>query len=270
MPHPIEKTKRKHIALSKRQKEHLQNRSNQLGISLKHQITDAMKAELLRSEHQTRDGKLFVSDNDTVSYPFSPPEDLFLRFKARAKNLNLELKELFQIAIEHYLAEEPRSNDSELREVIRREIRQVSFEQSGPQISLYHFDEIPCGPTKEATEECAQPIFLPAQWALDKGIQNGDWEVNVRGDSMKGVGICDGDTLYMRPIYGLRPRFGTVTLVCCELDNGRFESTIKHWCRDETGRACLLDGDMKPAKLPFGVVNLHPLAVKIAHFKKSK
>jgi len=77
-------------------------------------------------------------------------------------------------------------------------------------------------------------------------MRPGDFLLRVRGDSMKGAGIYDGDIIAVRPIQH-EPRNGEIALV---LVPGENTATLKRWQRDEE-RVRLISDNPKYAPMEY-------------------
>jgi repressor LexA len=90
---------------------------------------------------------------------------------------------------------------------------------------------IPAGPLEEAIQEHGEALaveeLLPCR--------QGDFLLRVKGDSMTGDGILDGDKVLLRPQVQVQP--GEIAAV---LVGGDGETTLKHVHTEEGGRTVLL------------------------------
>jgi repressor LexA len=90
---------------------------------------------------------------------------------------------------------------------------------------------IPAGPLQEAVQEHGEAL------AVEELLphRQGDFLLRVRGDSMTGDGILDGDIVLLRPRVQLQPGEIAAVLVGCDQ-----EATLKHVHFEDGGRTVLL------------------------------
>ena len=92
---------------------------------------------------------------------------------------------------------------------------------------------IPAGPLQEAIHEHGEALaveeLLPCR--------HGDFLLRVRGDSMTGDGILDGDKVLLRPLVQVQPGEIAAVLVGGEGDG---DTTLKHVHLEDGGRTVLL------------------------------
>jgi len=110
---------------------------------------------------------------------------------------------------------------------------------------------IPAGPLEEAIQEHGEALaveeLLPCR--------QGDFLLRVKGDSMTGDGILDGDKVLLRPQVQVQP--GEIAAV---LVGGDGETTLKHVHLEDGGRTVLLRAS-NPA---YAAVRLPAESVRIA------
>ena len=95
--------------------------------------------------------------------------------------------------------------------------------------------DIPAGPLAEA-------IQREGQWLDDVGTLLGwnasDFLLRVKGDSMTGAGILEGDYVHLRP--DVRPRSGEIVAAQVDDGHGSLESTLKYLDFDEGAATVIL------------------------------
>ena len=83
--------------------------------------------------------------------------------------------------------------------------------------------QIPAGPIAEAMEEVEEWIKTPSELF---SVQPGDFFLKVKGDSMIGDGIREGDRVLLRP--NIQINNGEIAAVQISQDDGSYSGTLKH------------------------------------------
>jgi repressor LexA len=95
---------------------------------------------------------------------------------------------------------------------------QVNASSGGPALMLPLLGRIPAGPLEEAIEQESQPVSVSELLRA----RAGDFLLEVKGDSMTGDGIFEGDKVLLRPQVQLEP--GEIAAVLVGADH---EATLK-------------------------------------------
>ncbi len=116
--------------------------------------------------------------------------------------------------------------------------------------------DVPCGPWGKALEE-APSFAISRDTALEVEARPGDVFVRLRGESMTGAGLVDGQIALVRPLGDKPPRRHDIMVMQVARKNGEVEGTIKRYDgTDAQGRERLVDGAGEPFALPADVTSL--------------
>lgn len=128
----------------------------------------------------------------------------------------------------------------DLREVFRL-LEQAGWNPRLCDTPVPHYETaVPCGPALEIGEVPPETKMVPTQFLAAHPM----FMVDVRGDSMKDVGITDGDIVTV--VAGTKVEDGDIVLVMID-----GETTVKSFFRDEDGETWLVpqNADYEPILL---------------------
>jgi len=122
------------------------------------------------------------------------------------------------------------------------------------QMRLPYLNEVPCGPWDETAPDENQGFALSRDVALEMNAQPDDFAIRSKGESMKARGIPDHAIMIARPLRGTQtPRRDQIVVMQIQLENDRYEGTVKVW-RADGSPPKLEDGDGKAFAYPSGAV----------------